>query len=1684
MATADNLKIAQQLLATMQQITVQADQQTKAYQAQADLVDALCKAQECYSKLDTNKTKELADSMNQAGAKTKSFSESIKEAAEKGDVLATKIKGVTDKLKKLAVPAEFLNGFKAGINFSNNLIKGLMKLGGPVLGLMKDLGSILLSIPGKVMEFFQNAHNGAISPFTIALEEVRKEFGNLEIGTSAAIVGMTKSIRDLGESGLRLGQVFGFGPEGMAKLLQENMEIAKGMGPVFTQFSQSLKGAFVDFTLLRKATNLSAESFKSMYLSAQESGISTGQAIKEMSKDLARAERAFGITAKEYGRDIDYMMKETATFGVMAPKEMLKVSTYVRKLGVSMETLKKVIDKSLNFEDAAQQTAKLSEAFNIQIDAMKLMNASPTEKIDLIRKGFSEAGHNIEQMSVLQKRFIAEQTGMSEEEMRFAFAQKNRAMTGAQIDAQMKKAQKTPISQAEAMQTLAKSIERVFKEMQTLKGGFTDMFMKGFFGGIERTKAFRDVTRALQGAMREVLYAGRQVGRMFVELFPGIKDILVGFRDLFSPSKFRDLMTKVVKEFRDFFTLLKTDPQAGFQNFMKNMKKIFFDFFSKESPAGSKVLDGIKTFFKTMGILFVQGIKYSLTAMKDMLVTIVAYVKDPSSLTKTAGDVGGGLAGMFKQAFIYMIKELGPVMKEVGKAFADLLKVLYEQHIKPHITKILLKGLAIYLAPAIIVGLTRGLIAGLFSSKEGVESGFSKLQSMISKITGKKGGKKGEEAEKDPNKAAKDAEKQAGGLMQVAKSVGMFTIAISTVIAAIILLAALYETANVKPESLLVMVVTFAAVSALFLGILKSKLIESTMELGSKIKGGKELGDLAKGLGAIGLLLLAVGAIAAIGSLVFDQINPESVKTFLLAVSGTTVLFYAMAGLLVVAALLGAAASGPQVGFALVGLAAMGVLLAAIVAFAEESIVSFTNAMDKAKITPDKVEMVTGTLETFVDMVVKLSAAIAMLSLSAPFAALGGVISKLFGTTNPFEALNDVLKIVSDSFLSIIPSLEKMTGDPTILKTKADIFNSIASGLTGLIVPVTKVMDSLSGGVFSSLNTGVVEAAGDAIVDLISVLAEPKRGVIPSIMAQLTEMASSDIEPTKLKAMAEVFSAVTGGLAQILTAVSGMIEQFSVGSMAGFSSAGAIIQALSLAAKLKALTEVTKQLLPALKDAIVSMVRDIKDVAETITNVEGMKAVAPIIGAISTALSSMLTAISKLMDRDGVSGAIDSLGNLISGRSAASISDERLNQVQTFVAVVTGSIKRFVSDLIEKIKDLADHIPTEETKIKGFQVITDLIKSVVSMFGPFLSAISSIVEVSTRNVKTIPGLNAMGEFVRELISRLTFAMTSLFDNLPPLIERIMSIPIQPGLAAKVNSLKGVFDIVSSVANIVSSLKTNTGGNTSRALNPFYEVFQPVMTILEHMFVIPFHSARLQAVINALAGKGFAKLEGIGGRAKNIKSVFEMVKSVAEATKAISDLGGGKIDPTIGNKVTAALSNMGSVLNALVDPELGGTGINPLMDFGLTGILGMIHANLQRMEPRVKGIGAKLASMNDTANRLSSIRFVGLEHIKEMVKAYNEFSVELSNINTAGGNTGPIEVAVRKLNTKLQGARAATIQNAAVRAQINVLVRMEAGELVKTLHTHAVQQGENVGAGRPFRPAFDVSAFNTNTFPTD
>ena len=150
-----------------------------------------------------------------------------------------------------------------------------MRMGGTALEILKNIGGVLLSIPGRIMDFFQGAAGGGSDPYKAALEELRDAFGNLEVGTSKAVKSMTEDMKNFNSIGVSFNRVFGYGREGMAKLLTENMELAKGMGFMFNRMAASLNGNILGLTVLRKATGMSAEAFKSLTLAAEGSGRST-----------------------------------------------------------------------------------------------------------------------------------------------------------------------------------------------------------------------------------------------------------------------------------------------------------------------------------------------------------------------------------------------------------------------------------------------------------------------------------------------------------------------------------------------------------------------------------------------------------------------------------------------------------------------------------------------------------------------------------------------------------------------------------------------------------------------------------------------------------------------------------------------------------------------------------------------------------------------------------------------------------------------------------------------------------------------------------------------------------------------------------------------------------------------------------------------------------------------------------------------------------------------------------------------------------------------------------------------------------------------------------------------------------------------------------------------------------------
>ena len=1621
MATADNLKIAQQLLATMQQITAQVEKQTEAYHAQAQLVDALCKAQDCFGKIDAVKVKEVTEALREAQEKTKEFGKEIEEVA---DGEATKLEGalrrVSQVVKDVSIPAEFLNGLRSGLTISTNLFKNILSMGGSAFGLLKDIGGIFLSLPGRLLDFFQGAAGGGTDEYKGALEELRKEFGNLEVGTSAAVKNMTESMHGLGESGLRMSQVFGYGRAGLAKLLRENMEIAKGMGPIFSEFAASLRGSERDFTVLRKATGLNAEALKTFYITAREGGVDTGTAIKQLTKDIARAERTFGITAKEYGADLNYMMKETGTFGIMAPKQMLTVATYARKLGLSMEALKKVMDKSLNFEDAAQQAAKLSEGFNMNIDAMKLMKAqNPTEKLEMMRKAFFKTGRNIEQMTIQERKYLAETAGVSEEEARLAFSQKNRALSGAALDAQMKKSQKQQISQQEAMQQLAKSIERLVQSGSAMKGSFFDIFAKGFESGVRRSKEFREVTRNLQRSLRAVYLAGREVGRMFVHEFPGFENMLKGLAETFDPRRFRELMSSIIGEFRKFFKALQTDPKAGVQEFMKNMKKIFFDFFTKGTPSGMKFLDGLKSFYKAVGSIFVEGARYALGALKDLLKMIVEFVKNPSSFASSgAGVLGEGIAGMFKQAFDYVYTELGPVLNDIGGLLVDLLSTLYKKYIEPHLQKIILGTLAFLFGPALLFGFIRGgvalLIQGIGALLTGASRTVNNIADGVTKVT-RATGADGTVTETTISKQEETFRGISRGLFKIAGTIAAVALGVYIAVRAIISLAKIYEEANIKLESFLAIGAMFAGIALITAILVQTRLFDL---LGAIKPNPVAVGGLLALAGIIAGLEYAVSHIIEIAKIAPKAEQIEAVAKLM---AEMVLIFYAAAGLLAVATGIGAAEGfsfGTAAAAAIAGMASIGLAVEAIATTAKIILDKF------GEIKPAKVNMVAMVMDKFTGFYIAVGD---MLQGLMPYQRASGSSRQAEDILNK---LNDVVRTMATGIVSTLDRLN-ITGDVATMQAKTALISAVLGGMSGIIAPLANFAAAFAD---SNLpDATVFKEFGTSISKIIGTLGSS----IGQIMDKLRDMLSVVRDVNLIKGAGQAISSILtaiagliGGIMQLIPSgggggvMAGMAAGAGIGMLAGpvGAAVGAIIgagvgylaESSQFEAKIKAMKDIITLVSGSIKDLVKGITEPLTAILSLPNINENNIRAAQALGPIFTGIASILSGVMKSAD---AIKAFEGLNRMTPEQARNVINDFRglIEKVGTSIESLIDKLKSF---LTTSLGAMPTNISANQLSV--YDKLGAILHSVGEIIGSVVAAASNVMynalrtpqgRVSASDVGDI--LASTSSFMSDVLAALPGVLSGIVDYLPALIISINNLPNIPrGFTTKLNAIKATFEMISSITSFFSNfVGAAKGFDQGRNL----AIEDSILGIkLEMMKLLRFFSSSgsggipdlLQRLIGKIAGLNFGEREGgtkgFLAKVSAMKSTFEMLATIVASIKTISDAfpsGGGSANTTT-NKITTALQTTSSILETITSETLEGGNsssdltyiLNPLYNIDLHNRVATINSLLKRSNfaANISGLTTKFGEIYNAVSQISGPDSDISSNVKKTIQ--NAFSV--------------------------------------------------------------------------------------------
>lgn len=625
-------------------------------------------------------SKQFRSFEQEVGKSAREIVDSLEEPAGAATALERKLGKLGQQMEKklpksATATAGALSGLWQGLKNVTAIGKASFSMFTGLLGWIIDVSAAILAIPFKVfqglIDMAQNA--GGMDELRQAIEAVRKEFGALRGPIAGTVIEGARSMKNFSQTGLSTWQVFGT----VAERLNYLREVATAMGAVFGRLTKEFRENGGAVLAYQKALGLSNEQMKAM----GEFAVSTGQRLStflnENAKYALELGRAFQVDAKLISRDMGKAFADVKHFAGATVRQIAEASVYARKLGVELEKITGTLDTFETFDSAAENAAKLGQSFGVMVDAFELMNAQdPATQVEMLRKQLAGAGVDTANMTRQQLKLLSQTTGLDEATAKMVFSLKNQGVSLDQVRKKGGEVERKQLSQAEAMAKLADSIERLVKSGSAMQGGFFDMFIKGFLGGVQGSREFWHIMMNIRVALRTVYMEGVKLGRVFVQVFPGIKDLLGGLADFFKPSKFKELAAKVRGVFEEFFRDLSSpNGKASFANLMKRLRTAFFDFFDKESTSGRRLLAGFEKVMGALSTIAADGIRWlaeQVTTGMRFVVDLLSGKVDLGALTGAAG-TGVGFVGQVLAPILKALQDSWPMFRD---AAWDLLKAL------------------------------------------------------------------------------------------------------------------------------------------------------------------------------------------------------------------------------------------------------------------------------------------------------------------------------------------------------------------------------------------------------------------------------------------------------------------------------------------------------------------------------------------------------------------------------------------------------------------------------------------------------------------------------------------------------------------------------------------------------------------------------------------------------------------------------------------------------------------------------------------------------------------------------------------------------------------------------------------------------------------------------------------------
>jgi len=263
---------------------------------------------------------------------------------------------------------------------------------------------------------------------------------------------------------------FGLDAEATSRLLS-------GLNDGFGQFalvSDDMKGKLIEQAAALSNLGVSAaESGKLFDTLVVGMGMSASE-VDQVGDQFTQLGQIVGKSTATMVSDFNRMSGSLAQFGSGALDVFQDVQEAAARTGISADTMMGVFEKTTTFSGAADMAGKLNGVLGTTVDAMELINSeNPAETMDILRNSLLDAGKSFEEMTMQERRFLAETSGIN-------MAELQKGLSGGELD--------TKSPGETALESLSKKAMEVGKQISaTFDKVFNALATSGVLKDLEET---------------------------------------------------------------------------------------------------------------------------------------------------------------------------------------------------------------------------------------------------------------------------------------------------------------------------------------------------------------------------------------------------------------------------------------------------------------------------------------------------------------------------------------------------------------------------------------------------------------------------------------------------------------------------------------------------------------------------------------------------------------------------------------------------------------------------------------------------------------------------------------------------------------------------------------------------------------------------------------------------------------------------------------------------------------------------------------------------------------------------------------------------------------------------------------------------------------------------------------------